>query len=66
MYKDFHCIGMILGWMHKLGYIVKKQYYGAINEERVIGMSFAIGRLCIILFLSERSKWRSVYVVWLH
>ena len=46
-----------------MGYIVKKQYYGAINEERVIGMSFAIGRLCIILFLSERSKWRSVYVV---
>lgn len=59
-------IGMLLGWMHKLDYIPKMQYYGAINEKWVITMSFALDILCIILFLSAISKWRSVYVVWLH
>lgn len=46
---------MIPGCAHKLVYVVKMQYYGLINEESVIAMSAVIGRLCIILFLSERN-----------
>ena len=34
----------------------KMQHYRRINEEWVIAMSAVIGRLCIILFLSEISK----------
>lgn len=51
--RIFIAIGMMLSWMNKLAYILSMQYYGAINEEWVIAMGFAIGRLCIIIFLNE-------------
>lgn len=51
--KIFIAIGMMLSWMHKLGYLLALQYYGATNEEWVIAMGFAAGRLWIIIFLSK-------------